>query len=225
MLWTGRDRTPKTVRALHTVIAATHAMLRTKCTGTKHRPAGSRNTAAAHSPVEKRSTASAGASASAMLAGTTDDAPAARGGDRDRARGNSQGRHWSLQHHREARHIVTCDALRVPCHEVEAAVSKPILLPRVVDDAFAPVVNALGIVAIRQAITSADQAVAEVVVVAVAQVLVEEPDVEKRRSPVDGVPRAHVIGRGRETAITKRQIERHHARPDVAGQRQGSKRD
>src|SRR5205807_1530049 len=85
-----------------------------------------------------------------------------------------------MRHHAGARHRISGDPPGIFRDEIEAAVPEAVLLDAVTDEPFAPVVHALRGATEAQSITGVAQPIAHVVVVSVAQTLVEEADALQR---------------------------------------------
>src|SRR5262245_19370349 len=97
--------------------------------------------------------------------------------------------------------------------EVETPVAVAVLLAEIPAQAFAPQMRAARVAAQHQPVTRRTQPIAHVVVVPVAEALVEQPDAVECIRTVGGVAGADVIGgRAANRAIALLEIEAHHTR-------------
>ena len=179
MLNAGRDGIDPHQRRHQTTMATTHATSRARCSTGKARAAASPwRCAARHPPWPVR------------RPGQTPSAP--RRACRDRRvpvpapapsctdRGKQQHR---VQHHVRRRHGVAAKSQAMPRDHVDPAVAEAVLLNEIRHQPAAPVMSAAGLATESESVAVLGQSIAHVVVVAITQLLVEEPDcVERGRS-------------------------------------------
>src|SRR5262245_38686390 len=112
-----------------------------------------------------------------------------------------------MSHHARRRHQVARIALRMLGDHVDASVAESVLLPKITAEAFAPSVHASSSRTESQLITRRAQPVAHVVVVSVAQALVEETDAFERIGAIGGIAGADVVGGTAKRAVSILEIE------------------
>ena len=120
-----------------------------------------------------------------------------------------------MQHHVQPRDVVTGNsAATVLEHEVDASVPEAVLLSKVTNRVVAPFVSARRILTDHEPMAAVDESIADVVVVAVAEVLVEQTHCRERAGAIRGIARAHMIDAiAIELTVALLQVETHHARP------------
>ena len=129
-------------------------------------------------------------------------------------------RQRAVRHHQRAGHVVSADAVRMPGEEVEASVADAVLLPQVAGDIFAPAVHAQRLAAEDEPMSGRREPVAQIVVAAVAERLVEQADLVQRARAIGGVPGADVIDFVTANAtVALLEIAAHHPGPEAGVRR------
>ena len=103
--------------------------------------------------------------------------------------------------------------MRMLCNDVEPPVAETVLLAAVRGQPVSPSVAAAGLAAEEELVSPGEEAVAHVVVVAVAERLVEQADFEQGGAAVSGVAGADMVRAvGEQSAVALLEVQRHYSR-------------
>ena len=117
-----------------------------------------------------------------------------------------------MRHHPGRRYRIAADTPGMLGHEIDAPVTKPVLLAEIANQTFAPPVYAPHFSAETQPIAGRTQPITEVVVVAVPEGFVEKTNSSKRFRPICGIARADVAGLASgNCGVALFEVERHRS--------------
>src|SRR5436190_9710674 len=125
-----------------------------------------------------------------------------------------------VEHHHRSRHIVAGEAPGMPRDDINPAVAYAELLPEISAKPLAPAMNADRRPAERKSMAAGVKAVTEVVVVAVPEARVQQPDLMQRTRAIGGVAGADVIDEGSvDLRVPMLEIATHGPRPEAGAGR------